>query len=116
MRNVIKTKLMNACVENYASGSEKTMFLRIPFDCDLCDDAVRILTVRKNSNQPRHKNRYNWHKTVKGLQKLLIKDIQLTALRLSASETAELDRCLNRSITLSIGDLATSDRRAAVTV
>lgn len=40
----------------------------------------------------------------------------LTALRLSASDTAELDRCLNRSITFVIGDLPASARRTAVTV
>lgn len=40
----------------------------------------------------------------------------LTAFRLSASETAEFDRCLNKSITLVIGDFVMSVRRTAVTV
>lgn len=40
----------------------------------------------------------------------------LTAFLLSASETAEFERCRNRSITFVIGERVASERRTAVTV
>lgn len=78
------------------------------FDWQVAVDAAMLLSTRQT--------RKTKNENIIGKAGLINSQGTLTAFRLSASDTAELDRCRNKSIILVIGDLVTSALRTAVTV